>query len=163
MTSVAPGTLPTSIPSEEKRAANIDSTRRIPRLRWSIGVLLGVGVLIDYFDRINLSVAAPQLKLEFGLTDGELGWLFQRLLLVLRAAADSDRHDSRSLWMPSGQCGGRVVNGEDQRSDPEPAIQGRDWRRIHHSPLFWVGVVLCLTAIMIYVLSDDLSWRPHAR
>jgi MFS family permease len=48
----------------------------IPRLRWSIGVLLGVGVLINYFDRINLSVAAPQLKQEFGLTDGELGWLF---------------------------------------------------------------------------------------
>ena len=51
-------------------------TGRIPRLRWGIGVLLGVGVLINYFDRINLSVAAPQLKHDFGLTDGELGWLF---------------------------------------------------------------------------------------
>lgn len=51
-------------------------TERIPRLRWGIGVLLGVGVLINYFDRINLSVAAPQLKHDFGLTDGELGWLF---------------------------------------------------------------------------------------
>jgi sugar phosphate permease len=38
--------------------------------------LLGFGVLVNYFDRINLSVAAPQLKQEFGLTDGELGWLF---------------------------------------------------------------------------------------
>jgi len=38
--------------------------------------LLGIGVLINYFDRINLSVAAPQLKHDFGLTDGELGWLF---------------------------------------------------------------------------------------
>jgi hypothetical protein len=36
----------------------------------------------------------------------------------------------------------------------------RDWRRIHHSPIFWVGVVLCLAAIAIYVLSDDLAWRP---
>jgi hypothetical protein len=33
----------------------------------------------------------------------------------------------------------------------------RDWRRIHHSPMFWIGVVLCLVAIMIYVLSDDLA------
>jgi MFS transporter, ACS family, D-galactonate transporter len=49
---------------------------RIPRVRWSIGVLLGAGVLINYFDRINLSVGAPQLQREFGLTDGELGWLF---------------------------------------------------------------------------------------
>jgi sugar phosphate permease len=52
------------------------STAPIPRLRWRIGLLLGAGVLINYFDRINLSVAAPQLQQEFGLTDGELGWLF---------------------------------------------------------------------------------------
>ncbi|NOJ42903.1 hypothetical protein [Bradyrhizobium australiense] len=38
-----------------------------------------------------------------------------------------------------------------------------DWRRIHHSPIFWIGVVMCLAAISIYVLSDDLSWRPGAR
>jgi hypothetical protein len=36
-------------------------------------------------------------------------------------------------------------------------------RRIHHSPLFWVGAVLFLVAIAIYVFSDDLSWRPSAR
>jgi hypothetical protein len=30
---------------------------------------------------------------------------------------------------------------------------------IHHSPLFWIGVVLFLAAIAIYVLSDDLSSR----
>ena len=40
---------------------------------------------------------------------------------------------------------------------------GRDWRRIHHSPVFWIGVVMCLAAIMIYVLWDDLSWRPGTR
>jgi sugar phosphate permease len=45
-------------------------------VRWGIGVLLGAGVLINYFDRINLSVGSPQLQQEFGLTDGELGWLF---------------------------------------------------------------------------------------
>jgi hypothetical protein len=26
--------------------------------------------------------------------------------------------------------------------------------------MFWIGVVLCLSAILIYVLSDDLAWRP---
>lgn len=31
-------------------------------------------------------------------------------------------------------------------------------RPIHHSPLFWVGVILCLAAIVIYVMSYDLSW-----
>ena len=29
----------------------------------------------------------------------------------------------------------------------------RDWRRVHHSPLFWVGVAMFLTAILTYVLS----------
>jgi MFS family permease len=48
----------------------------IPKMRWSIGLLLGAGVLINYFDRINLSVAAPQLQQKFGLSDHQMGWLF---------------------------------------------------------------------------------------
>jgi ACS family D-galactonate transporter-like MFS transporter len=48
----------------------------IPKMRWSIGVLLGAGVLINYFDRINLSVAAPQLQQKFGLSNHQMGWLF---------------------------------------------------------------------------------------
>ena len=51
------------------------SVAHIPRLRWGIGVLLGVGVLINYFDRVSLSVAAPQLEREFALTADHLGWL----------------------------------------------------------------------------------------
>ena len=46
------------------------------RRRWTIGVLLGVGILINYFDRVNISVAAPQLQQEFGLTPTDLGLLF---------------------------------------------------------------------------------------
>jgi hypothetical protein len=50
------------------------------------------------------------------------------------------------------------VNGENRKKSAlEPAVRRRDWRHIHHSPLFWLGVVLGLTAIMIYVLSDDLA------
>jgi hypothetical protein len=45
---------------------------------------------------------------------------------------------------------------------PRAAVRRRDWRRIHHSPPFWVGVVMFLAAISIYVLSDDLLWRPHS-
>jgi hypothetical protein len=29
--------------------------------------------------------------------------------------------------------------------------------------MFWVGLVMCLAAIAIYLWSDDLSWRPGAR
>ena len=48
----------------------------IGRRRWTIGVLLGLGILINYFDRVNISVAAPQLQQEFGLTPTDLGLLF---------------------------------------------------------------------------------------
>jgi hypothetical protein len=46
-------------------------------------------------------------------------------------------------------------------STPEPAVHRRHWKRIHHSRLFWVGALLFVAAIAIYVLSDDLSWRPR--
>jgi hypothetical protein len=35
-----------------------------------------------------------------------------------------------------------------------------DRRPIHHSPIFWIGIVLSLAAIVIYLWSYDLSWRP---
>jgi MFS family permease len=54
----------------------VGSTQRVPGRRWTIGVLLASGILVNYFDRINLSVAAPQLQQEFGLSPQELGFLF---------------------------------------------------------------------------------------
>ena len=52
------------------------STRRVPRFRWRIAALIGTGVLINYFDRISLSVAGPQLERSFHLTPVDLGMLF---------------------------------------------------------------------------------------
>ncbi len=48
-----------------------------PRLggRWSIAVLLGVGVLINFFDRVNLSVAHTALQQRFGISDVVFGYL----------------------------------------------------------------------------------------
>ena len=51
-------------------------TNPIPRRRWRIAGLLAAGVLVNYFDRINLSVAGPQLQQEFGFGPAELGLLF---------------------------------------------------------------------------------------
>ncbi|HJU17131.1 MAG TPA: MFS transporter [Stellaceae bacterium] len=48
----------------------------VPHHRWGIGVLLGFGILVNYFDRINLSVAAPQLQHEFGLDAVQVGLMF---------------------------------------------------------------------------------------
>lgn len=37
-------------------------------MRWGIAVLLGVGIVINYFDRINISIATKPLITEFHLT-----------------------------------------------------------------------------------------------
>jgi hypothetical protein len=59
--------------------------------------------------------------------------------------------------------GKRQMNKENEhRRERQKSIANRrDWRRIHHSPLFWVGVVMFLAAVSIYVVSDDLAWRPR--
>jgi hypothetical protein len=44
--------------------------------------------------------------------------------------------------------------------DPARARK-RDWRRVHHSPWFWVGVAMFMAAILTYVFSEDLSLRPR--
>jgi hypothetical protein len=36
-----------------------------------------------------------------------------------------------------------------------------NWRRVHHTRLFWVGLFLMLVAITVYVMSDDLAWQPR--
>ncbi|HZD33372.1 MAG TPA: MFS transporter [Candidatus Angelobacter sp.] len=43
--------------------------------RWRIAVLLGVGVLVNFFDRVNLSVAVSPLQTEFGLSTVAIGYL----------------------------------------------------------------------------------------
>lgn len=46
---------------------------RVGNVRWGIGALLGVGIIINYFDRVNISVAtAPMIK-EFHIGLGEFG------------------------------------------------------------------------------------------
>ncbi|WP_426343275.1 MFS transporter [Pseudoduganella sp. R-32] len=51
-------------------------TAKVAKRRWGIGALLGIGVLINYIDRIGLSVAAPQIQEAFNLTPVDMGLLF---------------------------------------------------------------------------------------
>ena len=48
---------------------------RVPRRRWRIAWLLGFGVLINYFDRVNLSVSHESLIAAFGISNVAFGYL----------------------------------------------------------------------------------------
>ncbi len=45
------------------------------RRRWRIAWLLGLGVLVNYFDRVNLSVSHGALYTAFGISDVAFGYL----------------------------------------------------------------------------------------
>src|SRR6266852_3745668 len=48
---------------------------KIPRRRWTIALLLGFGVLVNYFDRVNLSVSRDALEASFGISAVMFGYL----------------------------------------------------------------------------------------
>ncbi len=51
------------------------AARNKPRRRWRIAWLLGLGVLVNYFDRVNLSVSHGALVTAFGISDIAFGYL----------------------------------------------------------------------------------------
>ena len=51
------------------------ASQQVPGRRWLIGCLLGVGILINYIDRVGLSAATPELTKELGLTATDIGLL----------------------------------------------------------------------------------------
>jgi ACS family D-galactonate transporter-like MFS transporter len=47
----------------------------VPKRRWGIALLLGFGVLVNYFDRVNLSVSRDALHDAFGISTVMFGYL----------------------------------------------------------------------------------------
>jgi sugar phosphate permease len=47
----------------------------LPPYRWRIAWLLGLGVLVNYFDRVNLSVSHEALITTFGISNIAFGYL----------------------------------------------------------------------------------------
>ena len=56
-------------------SAGLLSSSAIPGRRWRIAGLLGLGVLVSYFDRVNLSAAHVALIATFGISDKIFGYL----------------------------------------------------------------------------------------
>ncbi|MGD0367557.1 MAG: MFS transporter [Acidobacteriaceae bacterium] len=56
-------------------ASGSDSVLHAPHRRWRIAVLLGIGVLVNFFDRVNISVAYDALRTNWGITAVTFGYL----------------------------------------------------------------------------------------
>jgi len=56
-------------------APPIGESPRLQRRRWRIAWLLGIGILVNYFDRVNLSVSHDALIGAFGISDVVFGYL----------------------------------------------------------------------------------------
>lgn len=59
------------VEAQEDRSAT--AIRTVGRFRWQIGGLLGVGMFVNYIDRVNLSVATPAIMEDFGISAAQMG------------------------------------------------------------------------------------------
>jgi ACS family hexuronate transporter-like MFS transporter len=57
----------------------------IHNLRWWIAGLIFLSTAINYIDRQTLSVLAPQLTQELGISNIEYGWISQAFLIPYTA------------------------------------------------------------------------------
>ena len=69
---------------------------RVGNVRWGIAILLGIGIVINYFDRVNLSVGSEGLIKEFHFTQTQFGfvlssYLWSYTLLQIPVGAMLDR------------------------------------------------------------------------
>ena len=81
-------------------------SEKIPRRRWMIALLLGIGVLVNYFDRVNLSVSRDALEASFGISAVMFGWLsgaynWTYMLLQLPSGLLLDRFGVRRVGIVS--------------------------------------------------------------
>ncbi|MEU8638875.1 MFS transporter [Amycolatopsis sp. NPDC048633] len=70
-------------------------TRTAGRTRWTIAGVLGFGSFVNYVDRVNLSIAGPEMMREFHLSAAQLGvvasaflWTYAVLQLPIGAIID---------------------------------------------------------------------------
>lgn len=73
------------------------------KARWSIALLMGFGILINYIDRLSISVTQTPLSHEFGLTSTEFGvlssaFLWSYALMQIPSGMLLDRFGVKKIW-----------------------------------------------------------------
>lgn len=74
---------------------SMDSALHAPHRRWRIAILLGIGVLVNFFDRVNISVAHDALRqtwgisaLAFGVLSSAYNWTYAVLQIPVGVMLD---------------------------------------------------------------------------
>lgn len=84
LASVTQGSGNTGAAEARQREHLPSAPTRLPRprgnMRWTIAILLFVGVVINYFDRVNLSVAAKPIESAYGLSAAQYGIILSSFL-----------------------------------------------------------------------------------
>jgi hypothetical protein len=108
--------LPMAIPVQNDDLASVSTEEPLSGASASrmnaVLFLLGLSVLINYIDRSNLSIAAPLLKDELGISASQLGTLLSAFfwtyaLMQIPAGWLVDRFDVRGC-LPRGSLCGRL-------------------------------------------------------
>lgn len=58
---------------------------RVGRARWGVAGVIGAGMFVNYIDRINLSIAAPDVMRDFGMSASQLGVISSAFLWTYTA------------------------------------------------------------------------------
>lgn len=115
-------TLDRSLMHEMRTSDRLETSPHSSRRRWLIAFVLGCGVLVNYFDRVNLSVARGALEKEFGISNITFGyllsaynWTYAALqlpsgVLLDRIGVQTIGRISAIIWTVAC-CGGAVSPG----------------------------------------------------
>ena len=55
-------------------------SKRVGNVRWVMAFLLGLGIIVNYLDRVNLSITTPDIQKEFHLSNGQIGFVLSAFL-----------------------------------------------------------------------------------
>ncbi|KXX56472.1 MFS transporter [Rhodococcus sp. LB1] len=61
-------------------SAEVAAHPKVGRARWTIAGVLGVGMFVNYIDRVNLSIAAPEIMRDFDISASQMGMVSSAFL-----------------------------------------------------------------------------------
>src|SRR2546421_3639335 len=110
--------------------------QRIGNVRWGIAGLLGTGIVINYLDRVNISVATQPFEHEFHSDADRNGHHPLRLSVVLCPASGSSWRAAGSIWRHVAGAyrdiylgSGDLYDGHCQWTGPRDSVENPAWRR----------------------------------